>query len=61
MGKVYLKPNCEIVTLPSGKLCTTVGSVKVSNENADQGGWSKKFWGNSVFGDEAAEDDDVLE
>ncbi|MBQ7741610.1 MAG: hypothetical protein IJT90_01610 [Bacteroidaceae bacterium] len=51
MKKHYIAPACESLALPTGRLFNTTGSMPVSNETADEGGWSKKFWGGSIFDD----------
>ena len=61
MKKEYIAPTCVNYALPTGKLFTNPASLHVSDDKADQGGWSKKFWGNSVFDDDVAEADDILE
>ena len=45
MKKTYIAPTCENYALPTGKLFTAPVSLPVSGEKADEGGWSKKFWG----------------
>ena len=58
MKKTYLKPTSKVVTLHTGKLFIAPASLKVSNDKADEGGWSKKFWGDSMFEDEDEEETD---
>ena len=43
--KTYQTPICEAYILTTGKLFTTPASLPVGGGNADDGGWSKKFWG----------------
>lgn len=45
MKKTYIAPTCVNYALPTGKLFTNPASLPVSDDKADQGGWSKKFWG----------------
>lgn len=45
MKKTYIAPTCENYALPTGKLFTTPASLPVGGGKADDGGWSKKFWG----------------
>ena len=45
MKKTYQTPICEAHILTTGKLFTTPASLPVSGGKADDGGWSKKFWG----------------
>ena len=44
MKKTYQTPICEAHILTTGKLFTTPTSLPVGGK-ADEGGWSKKFWG----------------
>ena len=53
MKKEYIAPTCVNYALPTGKLFTNPASLPVSDDKADQGGWSKKFWG--VVDDDVAE------
>ena len=46
MKKTYQTPICEAHILTTGKLFTTPASLPVGGGKADDGGWSKKFWGN---------------
>ena len=54
MKKIYSTPLCENITLPAGRLCTNPTSVKVSGDPADEGGFSKQFWG--VIDDDSEEE-----
>jgi len=45
MKKTYQTPICEAHILTTGKLFTTPASLPVGGGKADEGGWSKKFWG----------------
>ena len=45
MKKTYQTPICEAHILTTGKLFTTPASLPVGGGKADDGGWSKKFWG----------------
>lgn len=45
MKKTYQTPICETHILTTGKLFTTPASLPVGGGKADDGGWSKKFWG----------------
>ena len=44
MKKTYQTPICEAHILTTGKLFTNPTSLPVGGK-ADEGGWSKKFWG----------------
>ena len=45
MKKTYQTPICDAHILTTGKLFTTPASLPVGGGKADDGGWSKKFWG----------------
>ena len=45
MKKQYTAPTCKSFALSAGRLFTTPTSLPVSSEKADDGGWSRKFWG----------------
>ena len=45
MKKTYQTPICDAHILTTGKLFTTPASLPVGGGKADEGGWSKKFWG----------------
>ena len=45
MKKTYQTPICEAHLLTTGKLFPTPASLPVGGGKADDGGWSKKFWG----------------
>ena len=45
MKKTYQTPICEAHILTTGKLFTNPTSLPVGGGKADDGGWSKKFWG----------------
>ena len=45
MKKTYIAPICVNYALPTSKLFTTPASLPVGGGKADDGGWSKKFWG----------------
>lgn len=59
MKKTYLKPTSKVVTLHTGKLFIAPASLKVSNDKADEGGWSKRFWGTTILDDEDALEEDI--
>ena len=50
MRKTYITPECEVYNLPSTALMTTTSpkDVVVSDDVADEGGFSKQ-WGGSIF------------
>lgn len=53
MKKTYITPECEKFCLPTGILMLPPSkqNISISNEEADEGGFSKQ-WGGSIFEDE---------
>lgn len=53
MKKTYITPECEKFCLPTGILMLPPSKLTppISDDNADEGGFSKQ-WGGSIFEDE---------
>lgn len=59
MKKTYKSPICEAYTLPNLMQTLPVsGGSGSGHTSGGNGGWSKKFWGDSMFEDEDEEETD---
>ena len=59
MKKTYIKPISETIALPNLMQTLHVsGGGGSGHTSGGNGGWSKKFWGDSMFEDEDEEETD---
>ena len=59
MKKTYIKPISETIALPNLMQSLPVSGGSGSSTSGDSGGWSKQFWGSSVFEDTDEDEEDT--